>query len=372
MVAPLTLDVYRTAIPMRRFEHSAAKRLKADGIVVKLTLSNGVVGWGETHPREYVTGETLDSVPADIGEFIWPRYCNDPAAPFPLERDGRAINAAACAVELAHLDATEGFPPGSAAGDIAGRVSGVLGSSAPARTIRQLRMMRCFGLRDFKLKLGLGEDVDRRNLAAVCERLGRAITAGKCSLRVDVNGGWDENTTPDRIAQLRANGVCAVEQPIFCQAEELVDLARRCELPLIADESLLTEADARRLQALGDRIWWNIRISKNGGFAPAKRLVEMAAGAGVPVVIGCMVGESGILSAAQRRLLVASPRARFIEGNYGTFLIKQDLARPSLRFGYAGRLKRLNGQSLGVVVDPNQINRYGKKCYTLKAGAASP
>ena len=50
--------------------------------------------------------------------------------------------------------------------------------------------MRWFGLRDFKLKLGLGQDVDAANLAVVERRIGRAARAGRCTLRVDGNGQW--------------------------------------------------------------------------------------------------------------------------------------------------------------------------------------
>ena len=70
--SPVQLDIYRTALGMRRFEHAAAGRQVAEAIVVRLELADGAVGWGETLPREYVTGETLESVPRDIEEFLWP------------------------------------------------------------------------------------------------------------------------------------------------------------------------------------------------------------------------------------------------------------------------------------------------------------
>jgi L-alanine-DL-glutamate epimerase-like enolase superfamily enzyme len=69
---PAQLEVYRTAIPMRGFEHAAAGRDLAEAVVVRLELPGGPAGWGETLPREYVTGETLQTVPGDIEGILWP------------------------------------------------------------------------------------------------------------------------------------------------------------------------------------------------------------------------------------------------------------------------------------------------------------
>jgi len=183
-------------------------------------------------------------------------------------------------------------------------------------------------------------------------------------LRVDVNGAWSAEEVPRRVAELKRWGVCVVEQPTYGTAAELVDLAGRCELPLMADESLLTAADADVLAAEPQRVWWNIRISKNGGPGPAAALARKAAAAGIPFTIGCMVGESSILSAAQRRLLGEVPQPRFVEGNYGRWLLSGDLARRSLRFGFGGRLRALRK---AVAVDERRLQRYGRHLLTQRA-----
>jgi len=372
------LDMYRTAIPMRSFEHAAATREVAEAVVVRVQFADGTVGWGETLPRPYVTGETPETVVADLAGVIWPAVAgveladlSTAAAAIPTAgADGRCMNAAACAVELALADRflADGWRRGLArsAGRIDARVSGVLGSADPAKTARRLRLMRWYGLRDFKLKLGFGEDVDAENLRVVHGRIGRAVAAGRCTLRVDVNGGWAADETPERVGRLKRFGVCVVEQPAFCGPAELVELARRCELPLMADESLRTERDAEELLAEPRRVWWNVRISKNGGLLRAAALAAKAAESGAAVVVGCMVGESGILSAAQRRLLQVAPGVRFVEGNYGRFLLADDLTTRSIRFGYAGRLNVLSGPGLGVAVDAARLARHGSLVASLE------
>jgi len=356
--APVELRIYRTSIPMRRFEHAAASRSLAEAIVVCATWPDGRIGWGETLPREYVTGETLDSVVEDIRARIFPAMRRGEQIPL-VDTDARCMSAAACALDIAAYDALTDNP---LVGAITPRVSGVLGSADPSKTARKLRHMRLFGLRDFKLKLGFNEDVDRANLSVVSRKLAKGIQAGKLTLRVDVNGGWSPDETPERIDELAALGVCVVEQPAYCPADQLVDLARRCSLPLMADESLITDADAETLLAAGEKIWWNIRLSKNGGVTVATRLAALAFQNGVPFVAGCMVGESSILSAAQRRFLAGTGcAARFVEGNYGRFLLADDLTTQSLRFGYGGKLKSLSRRGLGVTIDRAKLSLFGRE-----------
>ncbi len=386
---PIQLDLYQTAIPMRGFDHAAAARNVAEAILARLTYDDGVVGWGETLPRTYVTGETLQTVPEDIEKTIWP-VClegdllrpGETPQPLPVRAGRRCLHAAACAVDLAGLrrilhDLHQISPDllqrlahrPRLRNYIDARVTGVLGSKDPAGTARTFRLMRWFGLTDYKLKLGLGEDVDRENLRLVHRKLHRALSAGKATLRVDVNGGWDEATTPERIEALREFNVCAVEQPVYLSATKLVALARKCALPLIADETLLTERHGKTLLAGAGKVWWNLRISKNGGLLPTLRLMHLAARNNVPFILGCMVGESSILSAAQRRLLQLGPFPKFVEGNYGRFLLRDDLqpGRRSLTFGYGGSLKALKADGLGIDVSQKKVNSLARLVRTLRA-----
>jgi len=387
------LDIYQTAIPMRGgFDHAAASRKTAESIVVRVAFSDGKAGWGETLPRDYVTGETPDSVVKDITKLLWPQVAKlkiptrvgdatgEPWLPPETDGSGRCITAAACAVDLAmtrRIFANVTDIDLQLLAAISGRtrvrlyidgtVSGVLGSSNPTKTARRLGLMRLIGMSDFKLKLGLGDDIDAANLRICHSRLGKAIARGNATLRVDYNGALDLKSAPQHIARLERFGVCVVEQPVFCTPKQLVALARKCELPLMADESLRTQADATELLAEPQRVWWNIRLSKNGGLIRALQLARLAAENGVRFSLGCMVGESSILSAAQRRFLQLGSHPRFIEGNYGRLLLKGDLTARSLRFGLGGRLKTLKGDGWGIRIDMDRVTRYGRLIRRLEA-----
>ena len=80
------------------------------------------------------------------------------------------------------------------------------------------------------------------------------------------------------------------------------------------------------------------------------RIAEIAADAGLTVVVGAQVGESGILSAAGRHL-AACAAPRYLEGSAGRLLLlKEDLTRERVLPGRGGRARPHAGAGLGVTV----------------------
>ena len=61
------IDCYLNHQPFRvAFVSLHAERREASGVLLRLESDTGSVGWGESTPREYVSGETCDSVIAQI------------------------------------------------------------------------------------------------------------------------------------------------------------------------------------------------------------------------------------------------------------------------------------------------------------------
>src|SRR6516162_11133056 len=56
------LQAFHVRIPLRKpFKHASYTRTSTDNVIVRCTLEDGTIGYGEGVPREYVTGETIDS-----------------------------------------------------------------------------------------------------------------------------------------------------------------------------------------------------------------------------------------------------------------------------------------------------------------------
>jgi len=379
------LQVYRLNVPLRlRFEHAAATRDVADPIIVAASASAPYaheVGYGETLARAYVTGETAESVVEDIGACFLPLLGDFRAATFvaalerievlPTQIGGRVITAARAAVELALLDLAcrvfrrrpadvagwmglPGFgPPGCAR---SARYSGVVVGGTRRKLTWLLRLQRLYGLRDFKLKVAV--EGWEQLLAWAFDVLRKPLREKRATLRVDANAGWSLAEAAEALPKLEQCGVCALEQPLPDASDaDLPQLAEQTRCDLIADESLLTIDDAQRLIAGGGVRVLNLRLAKNGGLLPALRIARLALAAGLDVQLGCMVGETSILSAAGMAFLEACPKVRFVEGAFGRLLLRDDVTRRPVRFGFGGRARVRVGWGWGVDVDPAALER---------------
>jgi L-Ala-D/L-Glu epimerase len=370
-------------LPLRRsFRHAAHTRNEADPVVVQVELADGTCGYGETLPRDYVTGEIFESLVRTVREELLDRLVAmrperlpdalEEIAALP-ERDsaGRIITAARAGIELALLDAYSryfhkpisqavgwfglpGFGPPASLRKV--RYSGVLSGDDIGRLGWSTRIMRWFGLRDFKLKVGYTDDEER--IRCVQRVLGRSLGRTR-TLRLDANAAWTLERAIEVLAPIQDVPIAAVEQPFPPGDDAAVQaLKRAVNVTVMHDESLVTLDDAERLIGAGIADAFNIRLSKNGGLLPSLRLAHLARRHGVMFQLGCMVGETGILSAAGRRFLENVPGVTFAEGSYGRFLLRQDVTRPAVRFGYGGWGHPLPEPGWGVTVDTDALRRF--------------
>jgi muconate cycloisomerase len=155
--------------------------------------------------------------------------------------------------------------------------------------------------------------------------------------------------------------IAFIEQPMAREHDaHLPDLKAATPAGLMHDESLVTPQDAERLLEAGVADAFNIRISKNGGFLASLRLAHFARKNDIAYQLGCMVGETSILSAVGRHFIESVPGIAFAEGSYGRFLLQGDVTRRMLTFGYGGRVRPMSGPGWGVTVDPAQLRRFAE------------
>ncbi len=145
------------------------------------------------------------------------------------------------------------------------------------------------------LKIKCGGPKDLATLQAV-----REVYAGP--IRVDANTGWTRETASMLLPELVDLGVELIEQPFPARAyRDLGWLQERSDLPIVADESAVSEED---LDALGGIVAGvNVKLAKVGGIGPARSMLEAARARGFRTFLGCMEETSvGIAASA----LVAS------------------------------------------------------------------
>jgi muconate cycloisomerase len=371
-------------LPFRRaFRHAAADRSRSESLFLKCVTDDGAVGFGECLPRSYVTGETRETAMVLLQESILPRLIGmefasmEDVHQFLAHCDGQAPSgwidsliphsAAWCAVDLALLDALgrsfgaavtlpESDDRNAVAAREPFRYSAVVSADAGWRYAVSLLKVRLFGFKHTKLKVG-----ERGVLAAA--RVARNILGHNSTLRVDANMAWDRNEAARNIRALERYGIHWVEQPL--DAHDLAGMAqlvRNTDADIIADESFCDRESLERLIEQCACTGVNVRISKCGGLIAAARRCRQALDAGLTVHIGCQVGESSLLSAAQLILISAVREARCFEGCYGGHLLLADPACPRLQLGFGGRPPRIpQGAGLAVEVDEAALSRFVDK-----------
>lgn len=372
------LEVRHIRLPLRRpVKHASHTRTDTENILVRCVLSDGSVGWGEGVPRDYVTGETVDSAidllrRSDLAARLSPCACWEDAVHMaarlnleavPGDERGCQGNAARCAVELAILDAfgrAFGEPLTSVTRFVAPelsepkeqvRYSGVILSAKGWKARGMSLLYRLTGFRQVKVKVGIAGQDDRQRLRLIRRCLGSQI-----DIRLDANEAWDTDTAIEQIRALEPFRISSVEQPVPHElSQELARVRKNTQTAVMLDESLCSEIDAERVVRDGLCDLFNLRLSKCGGFIPTLRLAAFAARHGLGYQLGCQVGESAILSAAGRHFACSVAGIRAIEGSFDRHLHRQLLTREDITFGAGGVAPRLTGPGLGIIVEPARV-----------------
>lgn len=369
--------IYTLRIPfVEAFAHSQKNRRYSDSFVVRLVGEDGTVGYGEGAARPYVTGETVETAVDTIKTELFPairesvydriKTETDPLESFRQIDESLSVgnfadkikrNSARGAVELALIDCllkSQKLPLGAILPPKRSVVtySGVITAGTIEKAVQHARRFKLLGIRQMKIKIGDDESVAR--VAAVRQAVGEDV-----SLRVDANGAFDVRRAVKVLEQIAPDRIEAAEQPI--PRGSFRDLARVREnspIPVMADESLVTFDDARKLIEFSACDLFNLRLSKCGGITGTLKLARLARQAGIRLQVGCQVGETAILSAAGRHVAAFLEDVDFVEGSYGNLLLTEDVSRDRINFGYGGRAPVLRGSGFGIEVRDEILEKY--------------
>lgn len=283
-----------------------------------LALSDGkIVGYGEATETPYY-GVTLERIEAAL-TALQPFLSNCVfSSPEKLWEDTRLflqdIPFAQCALDQAAWDYY-----GRKAGKPLYQLLGLNPSNAPVSnytlgidTIEiMLAKMREQPWPIYKIKLGTEHDME-------IVRALRQHTDAR--FRVDANCAWTAEQTVRYSEELARLGVEFIEQPLPpTDWEGMKEVFAHSRLPVIADESCITESDVMRCKGYFHGI--NIKLTKCGGITPALRMIDQARRLGMKVMTGCMTESSVGISAIAH----IAPLLDYADMD-GAMLLKQDIA----------------------------------------------
>lgn len=349
-------------IPFREsFKHASAERISTQTLWVECQTAQGISGFGEGCPREYVSGESLESALAFVARHhdSWVAEIDSVGALRAwVEANRPALDdnpAAWSAVEIAMLDAL-GWENNCSIEKLLGLpelcskflYTAVLGDASEAKFQAQLERYLDTGFTEFKIKLSGDLDLDKSKAAIL-----RAAGVPACKVRADANNLWPDADSAILHMEALDFAFIGLEEPIQVGSPQaLRRVAKALGMKIILDESLL-RLDQLGAFAMDPQCWIiNLRISKMGGILRSLELLSAIRKAEVGLIIGAHVGETSVLT---RAALAISNQARDIviaqEGAFGTHLLVHDVVETSLMFGHGGILAMKLGGRPGLGLD---------------------
>ena len=377
-----SIETLLVQVPTRR-EHKWTGLTESIGryVLVKMTDSEGRVGWGEAPALKDWGGE-------------FGRYFGESAAIVRLVID-TYLAPAVKGVELgniaelhARMDAiVKGYPYAKAsvefaAYDLAGRWLGVpvhvlLGGKARSRVPvthsigllsieeaeREVAKVAAEGIRTIKIKVG----VDPKRDVEMVKRVRAAVGDG-VELCIDANEGY--RTPGEAIAtvrQMEPYRLKYVEQPVM-GIERIATVARAIDAPVMADESAWNAHDVIQIVEQKAAQIVSIYTTKPGGLYKAMEVAATCRAAGIVCNVNGSV-ELGVGNLANIQLAAAAPAvtlscvvpvstpAAWLKGQVGGIYYRDDLLVAPMKL-VDGAIEVPAGPGMGIEPDLEKIEHY--------------
>jgi L-Ala-D/L-Glu epimerase len=276
------------------FTIAIGTKYSIENVLITLELENGILGFGEAAPLEPINGENQATVLATLQgcrEFLIGKDVSDFRM---ISKHLKSVFwpqvTARCAVEMALLDAftkSLNMPMYKLFGGMVNKIETDYTVDIVSRDIARANaaVLAAKGYRILKTKVGknLVEDIDR--ILAIREG------APGCGITLDANQGFSPGEAVYFLEELAKKNIRPIlfEQPVI--KSDLMGMKfvkDHTSIPIAADESVFSAADAIRVVRMSCADVFNIKIMKSG-IVEALDIAAIARSANIKLMIGCML-----------------------------------------------------------------------------------
>lgn len=310
-------EIYLFKIPMAPFTIATGTMDYAQNIAIKIHTDHGIIGWGECSAFPMIVGETQLScyqLAKGFAQF-W-------KGKNPLEIDTRLREldniiagnyTAKSAFDLALYDIASqnaGLPLYAFLGGKQKPIESdlTIGIDMPEKMAAQAIRFKEQGVSIIKVKLGKNPAQDIERIKQIRTAIGNEIV-----LRIDANQGWSPEDALPVLKALSEYQIQFCEQPMHkYYDDQLPTLRAASPIKIMADESVFTHHDARKLIAQNACDYINIKFSKSGGIHEAIKINHQAAKYGIACMMGGML-ESRLALSAKLHFAMAHENVQFYD-----------------------------------------------------------
>lgn len=290
----------------------------ANNVVIKITTDKGIIGWGESSPVPYITGDSQQTNIATAKQFAKLVMGKDPLAieARMTEIKGSIVSEPSIrsAFDMAFYDiaAKAADMPlyqflGGERREI--RTDLTIGMQKTVEdTVRFAQSILDANFDAIKLKVGRPGLQDVEHVKAVRELAGPDI-----AIKIDSNQGWDYPTAVANINAMKPLNLQYSEQPLAVwDFDNIARLRDKVDLPICVDESVFDDKDTLKLIKQGAADYFNIKLGKAGGINTGLKINSIAEANGSKCMIGCFA-ESRLALSAAAHMAMARPNIVFLD-----------------------------------------------------------
>ena len=255
--------------------------------------SKGFEGIGEAAPDKEVTGEDSNSVSSFIEKAANSLKGLDvfdlQGINREMDRLSKRDNSAKAGIDIALYDIIGKISKRNVVSLLGGEgnskpISMTIGIENERLSVKHARLYKRQGFKTIKLKIGLDVDSDIKRIKKVRKEVGNSI-----KLAADANQGYTFQEAQFFLSEATSFNLGFLEQPVkFSDFYSLKKLKEGSSIPIMADESMKTIEDLRKLAGMDAVSMVNIKLMKTGGITKAMQIAKEAKSKNIGVMVGCM------------------------------------------------------------------------------------
>ena len=309
--------IYQFKIPMIPFTIATGTMEYAQNVLIQIKTDQGIIGIGECSAFPMIVGETQLSCYNNAKDFAQFWKGKDPLdIPQRMKELDLVIagnNTAKSAFDLALYDIAAKAAGKPLYAFLGGKSKPIetdltIGIDTPESMAKDAIDFVKQGVNIIKVKLGKDPVQDIERIKSIRESIGYDT-----KIRIDANQGWAKEEALKVLEALAPYEIEFCEQPMRKYYDDyLPALCAASPIAIMADESVFTHHDARRLIAEKACHSINIKFSKSGGIHEAIKIHAIAKANNIPCMMGGML-ESRLALSAKMHFAMAMDNVKYYD-----------------------------------------------------------
>lgn len=301
------IKIGHISVPLKKPFKTALRTVNSvEDVIVQIETDTGNIGYGEAPPTAVITGDTKGSIVEAVNVYIKPHLIGKSIENFEelmliLDKAIVKNSSAKAAVDIALHDLYGQMLKaplykiwGGYRKEIITDIT--ISVNSPEQMAKDSLEAIVLGYDTLKIKVGKEPELDLARMKAI-----RAAVGYEVKLRIDANQGWKPKEAVKILRSMEDAGlnIELVEQPVAAHdIEGLKYVADNSIIPVMADESMFTTADAIKIMQIRAADYVNIKLMKTGGLNNALKICTLAELYGMECMIGCMLEAKVSVTAA--------------------------------------------------------------------------